>query len=147
MYLTVHIPGFGQMFGVPNAVVDQYLKLATPSQLKVLLYLLRNNGQTVDHSEIAKALAISEELVEEAALFWSQTDLFAGHPHLVHGGAQPRPERFLSGRLGGSQQHGRVGSGGFFRGGAGACAGTGTHPRHRHCGGQLDGSGCDHPDR
>ena len=75
--LTVHIPGFGQMFGVPNAVVDQYLKLATPSQLKVLLYLLRNNGQTVDHSEIAKALAISEELVEEAALFWSQTDLFA----------------------------------------------------------------------
>ena len=77
MNLTVHIPGFGQMFGVPNAVVDQYLKLATPSQLKVLLYLLRNNGQTVDHSEIAKALAISEELVEEAALFWSQTDLFA----------------------------------------------------------------------
>ena len=69
VYLTVHIPGFGQMFGVPNAVVDQYLKLATPSQLKVLLYLLRNNGQTVDHSEIAKALAISEELVEEAALF------------------------------------------------------------------------------
>ncbi len=43
----------------------------------MLLYLLRNNGQTVDHSEIAKALAISEELVEEAALFWSQTDLFA----------------------------------------------------------------------
>ena len=30
---------------------------------------------------------------------------------------------------------------------AGACAGTGTHPRHRHCGGQLGGSGCDHPDR
>ena len=52
-----------------------------------------------------------------------------------------------SGRLGGSQQHGRVGSGGFFRGGAGACTGTGTHPRHRHCGGQLGGSGCDHPDR
>ena len=47
----------------------------------------------------------------------------------------------------GSQQHSRVGSGGFFRGGAGARAGTGTHPRHRHCGGQLGGSGCDHPDR
>ena len=38
---TVHMGGFGQMFGVPNAVVDQYLKLSTPSQLKVLLYLLR----------------------------------------------------------------------------------------------------------
>ena len=44
MNLSVHISGFGQMFGVPNAVVDQYLKLATPSQLKVLLYLLRKNS-------------------------------------------------------------------------------------------------------
>ena len=47
MNLSVHISGFGQMFGVPNAVVDQYLKLATPSQLKVLLYLLR-----IDYGEI-----------------------------------------------------------------------------------------------
>ena len=82
------------MFGVPNAVVDQYLKLATPSQLKVLLYLLRNNGQTVDHSEIAKALAISEELVEEAALFWSQTDLFAvTEPAAEASRQRPQPNR------------------------------------------------------
>lgn len=77
MDLTVHTTGFGQMFGVPNAVVDQYLKLATPSQLKVLLYLLRHNRQTVDQREISEALSISEELVEEALLFWTQTDLFA----------------------------------------------------------------------
>lgn len=77
MDLTVHITGFGQMFGVPNAVVDQYLKLATPSQLKVLLYLLRHNSQSVEQREIAKALSVSEELVEEAILFWTQTDLFA----------------------------------------------------------------------
>lgn len=77
MDLTVHTTGFGQMFGVPNAVVDQYLKLATPSQLKVLLYLLRHNRQTVEQREISEALSISEELVEEALLFWTQTDLFA----------------------------------------------------------------------
>ena len=77
MDVNVHITGFGQMFGVPNLVVDQYLKLATPSQLKVLLYLLRHNCQSVDLQEIAKAIAISEEIVEEALLFWSQTDLFA----------------------------------------------------------------------
>ena len=77
MDYTVHMGGFGQMFGVPNAVVDQYLKLSTPSQLKVLLYLLRHNGQQVEQSEISEALSVSDELVEEALLFWSQTDLFA----------------------------------------------------------------------
>lgn len=76
MEITVHMNGFGQMFGVPNVIVDQYLRLATPSQLKVLLYLLRHNRLTVDNREISKALGISEELVEEALLFWSQTDLF-----------------------------------------------------------------------
>ena len=77
MELTICMNGFGQMFGVPNAVVDQYLKLATPSQLKVLLYLLRNGGRQVDTAELAQALTISGELAEEAVLFWQQTELFA----------------------------------------------------------------------
>lgn len=76
MEFTVHMSGFGQMFGVPNSVVDQYLKLATPSQLKVLLYLLRHNNQSVGKQEVSEALSLSEELVEEALLFWQQTDLF-----------------------------------------------------------------------
>ena len=77
MELTICMNGFGQMFGVPNAVVDQYLKLATPSQLKVLLYLLRHSGRQVDTAELAQALTISGELAEEAVLFWQQTELFA----------------------------------------------------------------------
>lgn len=93
MNLTVHIPGFGQMFGVPNAVVDQYLKLATPSQLKVLLYLLRHNSQALEHSEIAKALGMPEELVEEATLFWSQTDLFAATETAPAQPEAPAPEK------------------------------------------------------
>lgn len=76
MEIMVHPHGFGQMFGVPNLVVDQYLKLATPSQLKVLLYLLRHSGQAIGQDEIARAVGISEELTEEALLFWSQTTLF-----------------------------------------------------------------------
>ncbi len=76
MRITLEINGFGQMFGVPNLIVDQYLKLATPSQLKILLYLLRHGNQQVNNKEITDALSISEELVEEAILFWTQTDLF-----------------------------------------------------------------------
>lgn len=77
METMVYTGGFGQMFGVPNAVVDQYLRLATPSQLKVLLYLLRHNSEPLEHCVLSRAIGISEELVEEALLFWSQTDLFS----------------------------------------------------------------------
>ncbi|MCD7959334.1 MAG: DnaD domain protein [Ruminococcus sp.] len=77
MDLTIHNSGFGQMFGVPNIVVDQYLKLATPSQLKVLLYLLRHSGEPLQTETVARALSIPTELAEESVLFWQQTDLFA----------------------------------------------------------------------
>lgn len=110
MDYTVHMGGFGQMFGVPNAVVDQYLKLSTPSQLKVLLYLLRHNGQQVEQSEISEALSVSEELVEEALLFWSQTDLFApgeapaetqrqAETSRVHPAAEPKGAKRHAGSL------------------------------------------------
>ncbi len=76
MELTIKSNSWGLMFGVPTAVVDQYIKLATPSQIKVLLYLLRHQCTTIDTSDIAKSLSINEELVSEAVMFWEQTDIF-----------------------------------------------------------------------
>ncbi len=78
MELNVNVNGWGMMFGVPVAVVDKYLKLATPSQLKVMLYLLRHQCSSIDTKKISEALSVNEELVEEAIMFWEQTDLFTG---------------------------------------------------------------------
>lgn len=77
MELFLNANGWGMMFGVPSAVVDKYLKLATPSQLKVLLYLLRHQCTSVNTEDISKALSINEELIEEAVMFWEQTELFS----------------------------------------------------------------------
>lgn len=77
MELNVNVNGWGMMFGVPTAVVDKYLKLATPSQLKVLLYLLRHQCTSIDLKQLSEALSMNEELIEEAVMFWEQTDLFA----------------------------------------------------------------------
>lgn len=77
MELNVNVNGWGMMFGVPTAVVDKYLKLATPSQLKVLLYLLRHQCASIDLKQLSEALSMNEELIEEAVMFWEQTDLFA----------------------------------------------------------------------
>lgn len=77
MELNVNVNGWGMMFGVPTAVVDKYLKLATPSQLKVLLYLLRHQCTSIDLKQLSEALSMNEELIEEAVMFWEQTDLFS----------------------------------------------------------------------
>lgn len=77
MKLSVLTNGWGMMFGVPTDVVDKYLKLSTPSQLKVLLYLLRHQCSEIDTMQISKALSMNEELIEEALLFWEQTELFS----------------------------------------------------------------------
>ncbi len=76
MELKIQSNGWGMMFGVPAVVVDKYIKLATPSQIKVLLYLLRYQNSLIDTKSISEALSINEELVEEAVLFWEQTELF-----------------------------------------------------------------------
>lgn len=77
MKLSILTNGWGMMFGVPVAVVDKYLKLSTPSQLKVLLYLLRHQCSEIDTAQISRALSMNEELIEEALLFWEQTELFS----------------------------------------------------------------------
>ena len=61
---------FGNVFAVPGAVVDEYIKLASGSAVKVLLYILRNNGRNVSDTEIAAAINISEDDVKDAFNFW-----------------------------------------------------------------------------
>lgn len=87
MELTLTTNGWGMMFGVPVAVVDKYLKLATPSQLKVLLYLLRHQCSEINTEQIANALSMNAELIEEALMFWEQTELFSSS----HTETKPEP--------------------------------------------------------
>lgn len=65
---------WGNVFAVPCVVADK-LKLVDGSYLKVILYLLRNNGMDFEKEEIAMALDLSEEVVDEALLFWQQSEV------------------------------------------------------------------------
>ncbi len=66
---------FGNAFAVPVDVADKYLKLATPTQLKVLLYFMRNISDNIDSSNIASALALPESEVLDALTFWAQCNI------------------------------------------------------------------------
>lgn len=59
----------GGIFNVPNDLVDKYLKMASEYQLKALLYILRNGGQS-SSSSIAKALGQTSSDIDDLLEFW-----------------------------------------------------------------------------
>lgn len=75
MEFQVSFGCWGRVFAVPSAVVDHFIKLASETQLKVLLYLLRNPEQSFRTEQIAAFFRISEEQAEEAVQFWVQGNI------------------------------------------------------------------------
>lgn len=62
-------------FAVPGVVADHFLRLANEVQLKVLLYLLRNDDIQLATAQAAAFLKMEEEQVEEALQFWAQANV------------------------------------------------------------------------
>jgi len=68
---------WGAMFGVPSIVADNFLKLASGNQIKVLLYLLRCSGKMCSTEEISANTGVSAEETEEAVIFWQQANVLS----------------------------------------------------------------------
>ena len=63
MGYALQLGAWSSVFAVPGALVDRYIKTADGDQLKVILWLLRNNGRSYSAEEIAtKALKIASEI-------------------------------------------------------------------------------------
>lgn len=75
MNYNVNIGIWGKVFAVPNCVVENYIKLASGSALKVLLYVLYNNSTELTTEYIAAALNITAEAVDDAFCFWEQVEV------------------------------------------------------------------------
>ncbi len=75
MNYTLNMTVLNNTFIVPSMVADKFLKIATETQLKVLLMLMRNISEGIDPSKIADALSIPQSEVDDALLFWSQCGL------------------------------------------------------------------------
>lgn len=70
MSYQINLGQWSSVFAVPSSVVEQHLKLATESSLKVLLYLLYHSNKENTALTISKALSISEEEVKNSVDFW-----------------------------------------------------------------------------
>ena len=68
---------WGTMFGVPCIVADNFLKLATGEQIKVLLYILRCAGRDCTDEEIALNTGITPQQAADAVMFWQQVNVLS----------------------------------------------------------------------
>ena len=76
MSYKINLGGWNSIFAVPSEVVDKHIRLASESQLKVLLYMLRHSDKSIDDESLSSALKISAEEVENALMFWIERGLF-----------------------------------------------------------------------
>lgn len=70
MSVTINLGSWGSVFAVPSSVVDEHLKLCSPQQLKILLFLLRNAGKSFTNKQIGDCLTIHEDDVSDSIRFW-----------------------------------------------------------------------------
>ncbi|MEE3334071.1 MAG: DnaD domain protein [Ruminococcus sp.] len=70
MSVHINLGSWGSVFAVPSTVVDEHLKLCSPQQLKILLFLLRNSDKSFTNKEIGDALLIHEADVKDSIRFW-----------------------------------------------------------------------------
>ncbi|MBO4877027.1 MAG: DnaD domain protein [Ruminococcus sp.] len=79
----------GNMFSVPGIVADNFLKLATGSQLKVLLYIIRSSGRDLSAEDISAGTGVSVQETEEAVLFWQQANVLSADAEIPASLMQP----------------------------------------------------------
>ncbi len=76
MEYKINPMAFTGIFPAPNALVDDNIRLASVVQLKVLLYMLRHNGESDLCSEkISEALSVDKDDVNDAMIFWNERGL------------------------------------------------------------------------
>ena len=77
MEIRVRFSMLGRVFMMPASVVDEYIKISTGEQIKVLLCIYCLGSEAVDTKRIADMSGVSEQGVREAVIHFSKLGVFA----------------------------------------------------------------------
>lgn len=92
MSYTVNPRAWGAVFPVPSDVVDKHIRIAGSTQLKVLLWLLRNVSQAPDSDTIAKGLKLDRNETEDALQYWIDAGILVRDGAVETAGEQVAPK-------------------------------------------------------
>lgn len=92
MELSLNLGAWNSVFAVPCALVDYHIKLAGGAQLKVLLWILRHAGGSIQIDEISEALNMAAPDVKDSIHYWVETGLLASAGQVLSpAGMEPNP--------------------------------------------------------
>lgn len=77
MAFKLNMGGWNSVFAVPSSVVDNYIKLASGDNLKVLLFFLRNGGTVFTSDDVAQSTGVPSGQVDDSVKFWEQRGLIS----------------------------------------------------------------------
>lgn len=91
MNYLINPSAFSAVFTVPCEVADRHLRLAGETQLKVLLFVLRNLSAGISAGAAAEALGLPESEAEDALLYWQQAGIFSAEQAAPAPACDPAP--------------------------------------------------------
>lgn len=77
MSYIINLGSWQSVFAVPAEIVDRHLRLANAAHIKVILFLLRHSGETLDAAAVSNAVGLSESDVNDALAYWQTCGLLA----------------------------------------------------------------------
>lgn len=84
---------FGSMFAVPAQAVDNYIKLASASQLKTMLWIFRHASDTIDPERISMDIGYKPADVSDALVALCEWGILMSDNRAVEVLPQPQPEK------------------------------------------------------
>lgn len=72
MSIRINLGEWGSVFAIPSSIVDKHIKIASPLQLKIILFLLRNCENTYTYEQLAELFSAHVEDVKDSVEFWVQ---------------------------------------------------------------------------
>ena len=88
MNYRVNLKALDNSFKVPNELADNFIKLANPKHIMVLLWVLRHAETPKSADEIAQTLQIEKAVVREAIFYWIDNGFI-----IPEGENAPAPEK------------------------------------------------------
>ena len=72
MSIRINLGEWGSVFAIPTSIVDRHIKIASPLQLKIILFLLRNSENSYTYEQLSDVFQAHIEDVKDSVNFWIQ---------------------------------------------------------------------------
>lgn len=77
MVYTISFGSYSGIFAMPSQVCDEYINEASKNDIKVLLYVFRHTGESIETEKVCAALKLSQEQFCASLEFWKSRGIFS----------------------------------------------------------------------